>query len=75
MGDFSAIGSVVHKEEFNIFFVTDEQLFEPVGKKMSSLFVGSLTNTWHHLVTSVLTSDSAINTVGFSPRFLNNRGY
>ena len=37
--DFSAIGSVVHKEEFNIFFATDEQLSEPVGEDVSSLFV------------------------------------
>ena len=70
VGDFSAVGSVVHKEEFNIFWVSDEQLFETIWQKESGLSVGRLADTWHHLVASVLTSDSAINTVGFSPRGL-----
>ena len=74
VGDFSAVGSVVHEEEFNIFWVSNEQLFEPIWQEVSGLSVGSLTDTWHHLVASVLTSDSAINTVGFSPRGLKTQG-
>ena len=70
VGKFTTVVSVVHKEQFNIFFVTDEQLLESVGQEMSGLSVVLITNGWHGLVASVSTTNSAINTMGFSPRCL-----
>ena len=73
VGKFTTVVSVVHKEQFNIFFVTDEQLLEPVWQKMSGLSVVLITNLWHELISSESTTDSAINTMGCSPRCLHNR--
>ena len=44
VGDLSAVSSVVHKKELNIFLVTDKELFESVGEEVSGLSVGALTD-------------------------------
>ena len=70
MGKLSAVSSVVHKEELDVLFVTDEHLLESVGEEEAGSLVRGLADAGHHLVASVLSSDSAINTVGLSPRSL-----
>ena len=67
---FSAIGSIVHKEQFNFFLVTNKQLFESIGEDVPCLSGILHSNLWHGLVSSELSSNSAINTMGFSPWFL-----
>ena len=38
-GDLSSVGSVVHEEEFDVFFITNEELLESVGESESGLSV------------------------------------
>ena len=39
VGDLSSVGSVVHEEQLDVFFITNEELLESVGKNEAGLSV------------------------------------
>ena len=67
VGDLSGVGSVVHQQELEVLLVADKQFSESILQHVASLSGRCITNGWHGLVASELTTDSAINTVGGSP--------
>ena len=67
MGDFSGISSVVHEQQFNVFFVSDQKLSESTGKHVASSFGLLLTDLWHFAPTTVATALRIVDTSGSSP--------
>ena len=67
VGDFTAVGSVVHQQQLNVLLVAEEEFSESIRQNVTSLSSRSITNGWHSLVASELTTDSGIDTVGSSP--------
>ena len=39
VGDLSSVGSVVHEEQLDVFFITNEELLESVGQQVAGLSV------------------------------------
>ena len=70
VGKLTGVGPVVHQEELEILLIADEQFSESILQHVSGLFSRSITDTWEGLVASESSTDSAINTVRESPRFL-----
>lgn len=68
--DLTGVHSVVHEEELEVSSVSEEELLEAVCQSVACLFSRAIANGGEGLVASVLTTDSAINTVRSSPRFL-----
>ena len=67
VGDFSGEGPVVHKEQFNIFFIANEELLEAASEEVAGGVVLLLANGGHGDVASESASDSGIDTMGLSP--------
>jgi len=68
--DLAGVHSVVHEQEFEVSSVSEEKLLEAICQSVACLFSRAIANGGEGLVASVLTTDSAINTVRSSPRFL-----
>ena len=66
LANFSAVCSVVHEEEFDVFLVSDQQFFESVWQSVSGEVVLLATNLWHFLGTLHSSSGEAINTTDLS---------
>lgn len=62
MSDFSAEGAVVHEEDVEIRDASDYEFFKTVGKIVSSLFVGAVSDLGHFLVASESSSHSVVDT-------------
>ena len=71
LGDFPAISSVVHEQQFNVFFVSDQKLSESTGKHVASSFGLLLTDLWHCAPTTVATALRIVDTSWSSPWVLN----
>ena len=71
LGNLSAVSSVVHEEQFNFRFVSDEELLESRWEHVSGLLVLLATDLWVLDLASEATSLAAINTTLLSPRRLN----
>ena len=71
VGDFTAEGSVVHEQQFNVFLVLDQKLAETTGQHVSGLLGLLLTDVWHLELATELTTNWGINTPWLSPRGLN----
>lgn len=67
MGDFSAVNSVVHKEELDIVEVGDKELLESGGEEVSGLLVVSVSDSGHRQGSGESSSDSSVDTSGLSP--------
>ena len=67
VSDLSAVGSVVHQEELEVFLIANKQFSESIREDVTSLLVRAITNGREGLVASELTTDSRINTVRGSP--------
>jgi len=70
VSDFGGISSVVHQQELDILNVADEEGFEAVGAKVSGLLVVAITDLRHGDVALEPSSDAGVNTLGFSPAWL-----
>ena len=70
VSNLTAVDSVVHQQELNVFLVAEKQFSESIRQHVTGGFGRAITDGGHSLVTSELTTDSAINTVGSSPRGL-----
>ena len=70
VGKLAGVCPVVHEEKLEILFIADEQFSESILQHVSGLFSRSIADAWEGLVTSESSTDSAINTVGESPRSL-----
>ena len=46
LGDLSGVGAVVHEEQFHVFFVSDQQLFESTSWLISSFSILLSSNLW-----------------------------
>ena len=64
--DLTAIGSVVHKEDFEVLLVANEELLESVWKQVASLVVLLTADLWHFLSTLHSSTSEAIDTAHFS---------
>ena len=73
LGNLTAVSSVVHEEQFNFCFISDEELLEPGGEHVSSLIILLSSDLWSSDLSSETTSGAAIHTSWFSPRFLKTR--
>lgn len=71
--DLAGVHSVVHQQQFDVLLVAEEELSESICQRVTGLSSRAIANGGEGLVASELTTDSAINTVGGSPRFLNVR--
>ena len=71
LGDLSGIGAVVHEEEFNVFFVSDEELAEARSEHVSGLLSLLGANLGLSDLASEASSHSGVNTSLLSPRSLN----
>ena len=71
VGDFAAVGPVVHEEQFNVFLVLDQKLSETTGEHVSGLGGLLKTDVGHHLVTTELAAHGVVNTSWLPPGFLN----
>ena len=71
VSNFTAVGSVVHEEQFNVFLVVHQELSEAAGKHVSGLSGLLLTNVWACEVATELTAHGVIDTAGSSPGSLN----
>ena len=69
LSDLSAISSVVHKEQINIFFISDYELSESIFEHVSGLVVLLASNFWHSHGSGELPSNTAVNSSGLSPGF------
>ena len=67
MSDFSRKGAVVHQEHFQIGNVFDQEFLESIGHQVAGLGVGAVANLGHGDLSLESTTDSVINTFGFSP--------
>jgi len=65
VGDLSAEGSVVHKEDIQIFSVVNNEFFKSVRKIVLGGFVWSVSYFGHFLITSESSSHSVINAYMF----------
>jgi hypothetical protein len=70
VGEFSAVNSVVHQQNFKILIVSDQELLESIGKEELGLPGLTISAFDQGLVTSVLTSYTTVNTSGSSPAWL-----
>ena len=66
LANFSAVSSVVHKEELDVFLVSDQQFFESIWQCVSGEMILLATNLWHFLSTLHSSSGEAINTTDLS---------
>jgi len=66
LGNFTAVSSVVHKQNFEVLLVADEELLESVGKQVAGSLVLLATDLWHFLSTLHSSTSEAINTTHFS---------
>ena len=66
LANFSTVCSVVHEEEFDVSFVSDQQFFETIWESVSGLVILLATNLWHFLGTLHSSSGEAINTADLS---------
>jgi len=69
VGDFAAVGPVVHEEQFNVFLVLDQKLSETTGEHVSGLGGLLKTDVGHHLVTTELAAHGVVNTSWLPPGF------
>ena len=67
LGDLTAVGSVVHEENFNVLGASDQKLTETAGKHVSGLGGLLVTDLGHLLLSSESAAHGAINTSGLSP--------
>ena len=67
LGNFTAVGSVVHEEQFNFCFISDEELLQAGGKLVSRLFILLSSDLWSSDLSSEAASSTAVNTSWFSP--------
>jgi len=70
LGNLSAVGPVVHKQQFNVFLASDQKLSETTGQHVSGLGSLLLTDLWHLAPTFVATALGVVDTSGTSPRLL-----
>lgn len=71
LGNLTAVGSVVHQENFDVLRASDQKLAETTWEHVSGLRSLLVTDLWHCSLTSEPTAHWAIDTSGFSPGFLN----
>lgn len=70
VGDLTGVGAVVHQQKLEVLLIAEEQFSESICQHVTGLFSRAIANGREGLVASELTTDSAINTVGSSPRSL-----
>ena len=73
LGDLSGIGAVVHEEEFNVFFVSDEELAEARSEHVSGLLSLLGANLGLSDLASEASSHAGVDTSLLSPRSLENK--
>ena len=71
VSELSAVGSVVHEEQFNVFLVVDQELSEAAGEHVSGLCGLLLTNIGACELATELAAHGVVNTAGSSPGSLN----
>merc|ERR1719253_1967505 len=63
----SSISSVVHHEHFQITGVRNNNTLESIGEDITGLLVGAVSDGGHGESTLETTTDTSINTFGFTP--------
>jgi len=71
LGDLTSVGSVVHKQQFKVFLVSEQKLLEATGEHVSGGLVLLGADLGHAKGTSESSSHGTINTSRLSPGFLN----
>ena len=67
VSNLGSVGTVVHKEKLKVRDIGNGEFFKSRGEEVTSLGVGSITNFGHGNLTLESSTDSVINTFGFSP--------
>ena len=67
LGNFTAVGSVVHQQQFDVFLTSDQKLSETTGEHVSGLGGLLLTDLGHFSPTTEATALRVINTSWSSP--------
>ena len=70
LGNLSGVGAVVHQEEFNVFFVSDEELAEARSEHVSGLLSLLAADSGLSDLASEASPHSGVNTSLLSPRSL-----
>ena len=70
LGDLAGVHAVVHQEQFNVFFVSDEELLEARFELISGLLVLLAADLWLSDLASEASSHSGVDTSLLSPRSL-----
>ena len=71
VSELSAVGCVVHEQQFNVFLVLDKKLSEATGQHVSGLSGLLLANVGAGQLTTELAAHGVVNTAGSSPGGLN----
>ena len=66
LGDFTAVGPIVHEENLKIFLVGNEEFLESIWQQVARLVVLLASNLWHFLSTLHSSPSEAINTTDLS---------
>ena len=66
--DLGGVDSVVHEEELDVTDVGDHKAAVTVGHEVAGLLVGTVTDLGHADGTAEATADSAVDTLGLTPR-------
>ena len=67
VSDFTAVGSVVHEEQFEILLISEQELSESRGEHVSGLLILLVSNDGESGQSLESTSDATINTTRGSP--------
>ena len=62
LGNLAAVSSVVHEEQFNFCFISDEELLEAGGKLVSRLFILLSSDLWSSDLSSEAASLARVHT-------------
>ena len=70
LSDLASVGAVVHQEQFNVFFVSDEELSEARSEHVSGLLGLLAANLGFSDLATEASSHSGVNTSLLPPRSL-----
>merc|ERR1711931_183855 len=67
MSNLSRVTSLQHQQKINILNIVDDELTKAIRHHVSCFGVASVTDAWHEILSLESSSNSAVDTLGFSP--------
>jgi hypothetical protein len=70
MSNLGTVNAVLHHQNFQLADVVDDELLEAIREHMTGLSGRAITDVWHQVLSLEATSDTIVNTLGFTPVLL-----